>query len=361
MALQTVSSKVPSKEIVTLGFEPGELYLNQLLSGKDARVSWRNIQDISQIAPLIHHRSGAPYAIICHSRFLQQSGFSFVHRVSRNPSLKHIPFVVLGPKDQSPLERIAALQNGVDDFYFLGMEWSVLNERISFIRELKEWSVSNEPRIEETFVLAGSSLKRMIDIILSSAGLICLSPLLLLIALLIKLESRGPVIYRSRRVGEAFQAFDFLKFRTMCRGADKVLSQLRHQNHYDKHGASPSPVFYKIRDDHRITRLGKILRSTGLDELPQLVNVLKGDMSIVGNRPLPEYEANEVIQPKWIERYLAPAGITGLWQVSKNKNTMTPQERIRFDIQYARNPSLLTDLAIIIKTLPAMLRTESDT
>ncbi|RMF26966.1 MAG: sugar transferase, partial [Bacteroidetes bacterium] len=179
--------------------------------------------------------------------------------------------------------------------------------------------------------------------------------LMLLIALAIKLESRGPVIYRSKRVGTGYEVFDFFKFRTMYVDADKRLEELKHLNQYGKNGQP----FLKLQRDPRVTRIGRVLRKTSLDELPQLFNVLRGDMSLVGNRPLPLYEAEQLTRDHWAQRFLAPAGLTGLWQVSKRgKKNMSAEERILLDVSYAQNFSFLQDLKIILKTIPAMIQDE---
>lgn len=174
---------------------------------------------------------------------------------------------------------------------------------------------------------------------------------MLAIAILVKLESKGPVIYVSKRVGTGYQIFNFFKFRTMLKGADGKLESLKHLNQYVSEGGQPS--FFKLENDPRITRLGKFLRNTSLDELPQLFNVLRGDMSIVGNRPLPLYEAENLTTDLWAKRFLAPAGITGLWQITKEKNKqLSERERKELDVAYADKASFVFDMKIILKTIP---------
>jgi lipopolysaccharide/colanic/teichoic acid biosynthesis glycosyltransferase len=191
------------------------------------------------------------------------------------------------------------------------------------------------------------SPKRWMDIAMSSLFILCLSPVFLLVALAIRLESRGPVIYRSRRAGMGYKVFTFFKFRTMRVGADQMVSMLADKNQYGGQGAA----FFKIKDDPRVTRVGAWLRKTSLDELPQLFNVLFGDMSIVGNRPLPLYEAEQLTTDDWAERFMGPAGITGLWQVEKRgKPHMRADERIEMDIEYARHHNIWLDFQIIAKT-----------
>src|SRR5437764_11787437 len=149
--------------------------------------------------------------------------------------------------------------------------------------------------------------------IISSVLLILLAPVFLLIALAIKIESRGPVFYNSKRAGKGYKIFRFHKFRTMEVNADKKIEMLHHLNQYE--AEANGAKFFKISNDPRITKVGKFLRNTSLDELPQLINVLKGDMSLVGNRPLPLYEAATLTTNEFVERFMAPAGITGLWQI----------------------------------------------
>ncbi len=230
--------------------------------------------------------------------------------------------------------------------------------------------------------------KRLIDVIGASVLLIILSPLLLTVAILIKLESRGPIIYTSKRVGRDYKIFGFIKFRSMRTDADKMLLEVSKQ--YNQYGADVKPVetphsfknlvsdegwlsemellikqeqekpFIKIANDPRITRIGTFIRNTSIDELPQLINVLKGDMSLVGNRPLPLYEAEKLTTDEAIERFVAPAGITGLWQVTKRgKGNMSAEGRQKLDIKYARRASLCLDLWILFKTPLAAIQSEN--
>lgn len=198
-------------------------------------------------------------------------------------------------------------------------------------------------------------IKRSIDIVLAGGAFLLLSPLFLLIAIAIKLESKGPVFYTSKRAGKGFKIFAFYKFRSMIANADKKVDSLSHLNQYTTNGTGS--VFFKINNDPRVTKLGKFLRNSSLDELPQLFNVLKGDMSLVGNRPLPIYEAINLTTNDFVERFSAPAGITGLWQVNKRgKAEMSTEERISLDIHYSRNCSPLYDLKIMAKTPLALLQ-----
>lgn len=197
--------------------------------------------------------------------------------------------------------------------------------------------------------------KRVFDFTISAILLTLLSPVFLLIALIIRLDSKGPVIYKSKRAGKGFKIFDFYKFRTMVVNADSQIDQLASLNIYQD--VKEKATFFKVKNDPRITRIGKFLRNTSLDELPQLFNVLIGDMSIVGNRPLPLYEAAALTSNENAERFLAPAGITGLWQVTRRGNeNMSAEERVYLDITYARSISFVTDLKILAYTPLALFQ-----
>jgi len=245
--------------------------------------------------------------------------------------------------------------------------------------------------------------KRVFDIIFSSLAIIVSAPLMLLIYIAIKLTSKGPAFYKSLRVGTGYDIFTFYKFRTMYKGADAERTKLSELNEYlishkikndeftniencpdCKEGEPCSPIlfidgieicenmylrkkrmrllettFFKVKDDPRITPVGYFLRSTHLDELPQFFNVLVGDMSIVGNRPIPLYEAEKLTTDEWSYRFLAPAGITGLWQVDKSM-TLKAENRIRLDNKYSMIASPWQDILIILKTIPSMFTVKKE-
>jgi lipopolysaccharide/colanic/teichoic acid biosynthesis glycosyltransferase len=186
--------------------------------------------------------------------------------------------------------------------------------------------------------------KRALDIVASAAGLVVLSPLLLVVAILVKLTSRGPVLYAHTRQGLGGKEFPCLKFRSMRTGADAIQAQLRARNEVD------GPQF-KMAQDPRVTRLGHWLRKTNVDELPQLLNVLVGHMSLVGPRPSPDQE-NQYC-PAWRRARLSTRpGITGLWQVLRNREECASdfQEWIYYDVEYARHRSFWLDLQILFYT-----------
>ena len=240
--------------------------------------------------------------------------------------------------------------------------------------------------------------KRTFDIACSLAAIIILSPLLIVTWLAIRLESKGDAVYRSKRVGSNYQIFDFYKFRSMYSDADKRLAEFKKLNQYAQeelteqesktsssrlHKADVvlfaddaitsekeyitakkqerSNAFVKFENDPRITKIGKIIRKYSIDELPQLFNILKGDMSVVGNRPLPLYEAELLTSDEYIHRFMAPAGLTGLWQVEKRGEAgkLSAEERKMLDIRYANEFSFLMDVKIIFKTFTAFIQKEN--
>lgn len=199
-------------------------------------------------------------------------------------------------------------------------------------------NIANQNRYEK--------IKRFFDICLSAAALVVLSPLLLVIAILIYLEDKGPVIYSQTRIGKDGRAFKLYKFRSMCVDADEKLKDLQELNERD------GPVF-KIRDDPRVTKVGKFIRKTCIDELPQLVNIIKGDMSIVGPRPpLP----NEVEQYNSYQkqRLLVVPGLTCYWQIQKGEET-TFDEWVELDLKYIKERSILLDFRLILLTFKVIL------
>ncbi len=201
--------------------------------------------------------------------------------------------------------------------------------------------------IQETRISRGQrALKRAIDVALSLVAAVFLAPLLALIALLIKLDSPGPVLFRQLRVGQGGRRFWCYKFRSMREGADQEREQLSDLNEAD------GPLF-KIRDDPRRTRVGRWLRRTSLDELPQIYNVLRGEMSLVGPRP-PIPNEVEQYEPWQMRRLEVPPGITGLWQVS-GRSDLTFDEMCLLDIYYIENWTPALDVKIILRTVPKVL------
>jgi len=274
---------------------------------------------------------------------------------------KAVPFILYTPKYDKSVKNLA-LKITADDYHYGAMSPGFF-KRLDFIKKLKVYKIErgNKPyatrHAEQVPHIELWSMKRAFDILISASALLILLPVCLLIAIIIKLESKGPIFYVSKRAGTGYKIFNFFKFRTMRQGADAELAKLAHLNQYGENSANG--VFFKIKDDPRITGFGQFLRNTSLDEIPQLFNVLRGDMSLVGNRPLPLYEAEKLTKDQIAWRFLAPAGITGLWQITKRgKDNMSPDERIALDMEYAMKNSFWLDMKILLSTFPALLQKE---
>jgi exopolysaccharide biosynthesis polyprenyl glycosylphosphotransferase len=193
----------------------------------------------------------------------------------------------------------------------------------------------------------GVVVKRVIDIIGAAAGLVLLAPLMLSVAAAIKLTSRGPIVYPQDRCGLTRRPFRMYKFRSMYADADKLQASLEERNE------ASGPVF-KIRDDPRITPLGRLLRKSSIDELPQLWNVVRGDMSLVGPRPLPWRDVQRITRPADMRRFSMRPGLTCLWQVQGRSN-LSFERWVELDLEYIDNWSLALDARILARTIPAVL------
>lgn len=297
------------------------------------------------------------------------------------------------------------LQSGVNNTLTPFANEENIQEMTKFLRlrkehRLQEFSQTHR-KVLNTFQLP--TWKRVFDVLFASAVLIALSPILIATAIAIRMESKGKIIYKSQRVGSNYKIFNFLKFRSMYTNADKRLKELNSLNQYKieeeipdeqpdirfddlvgtpeeeatllisddfviseedfhkKKSLEQQNTFVKIENDPRVTRVGRFIRKYSIDELPQLFNVLMGDMSIVGNRPLPLYEAELLTSDTYIERFMAPAGLTGLWQVEKRGGAgkMSAEERKQLDIKYARDFSFWLDMKILLKTVTAFVQKEN--
>lgn len=282
------------------------------------------------------------------------------------------------------------------DIFPLDFEEVALGKRLDYLIHKKLYSAVDSPLTQPVKPKLPLG-KRLFDIAGSSAILLAVSPLLVVVAGLIRLDSKGPIFYRSKRIGMGYTLFDMYKFRTMRTGADKLISSMASQNIYNsapekaldelcdqcklantpcqrplfqdnmqvcetqfQQARKAKATFMKFKEDPRVTRLGKFLRNSSIDELPQLLNILKGDMSFVGNRPLPPYEAEKLTTQSYARRFAAPAGLTGLWQVTKRgKAGVSDLERIQLDALYAKTYSFKTDMIILIRTVKAVFQKEN--
>ncbi len=340
-------------------------------------------------------------AIVCDPFLPGMSALDFFALLRKLNIHTSTPFIILAD-GQTKSMKVKAFANRVHDFYDEIPDAVALAFRIETLKNFFVFENGTaKPKLKAGYKIPVE--KRIFDIAVSSIALILLSPILLIAMAAIRLESKGRVYYTSKRVGTGYTIFDFYKLRSMRVGADSALQNLKHLNQYTSTEAAPeeetkcprcalladgelcsqplfsegekiceywyfelkkrkgNATFVKIKDDPRVTRVGKVIRNTSIDELPQLLNVLKGDMSIVGNRPLPLYEAELLTSDDWSERFLGPAGITGLWQVEKRgkKGEMSEEERKALDNQYARTYSFWGDLSLIIRTIPALLQKEN--
>ena len=343
-------------------------------------------------------------AILCEKQIPGQTGIEF-HKVLRKRFANDhaIPFILIA-KERSKQDLSDAVKSGIDDFYVQPLSISNILDRVQFLKELKanlnKEKIAPPEGVGQEYKIG--FWKRSFDIAVAGVALLLASPFLLLVILAIRLESKGKVYYISKRVGTGYKIFDFYKLRSMYPDADKRLKEFQHLNQYvhedevqddepteneeigtsgtvligddtevdelqhnNKRRESAKSAFVKFDNDPRITKVGKIIRKLSIDELPQLINVLKGDMSIVGNRPLPLYEAEVLTTDEWTDRFNGPAGITGLWQVEARGRTskMSPEERKQLDIKYVEYANskyaFLIDMWIVLRTFKAVFQKEN--
>ncbi|MET3980142.1 lipopolysaccharide/colanic/teichoic acid biosynthesis glycosyltransferase [Mucilaginibacter sp. UYP25] len=292
---------------------------------------------------------------------MDEQCFELVNRLRQNFLMNGLIIVLLSTRKDKKLVQ-KAMQMKLHDFYTYPFATSDIRERLNFLVKFK----LIKPRLQELSIKVDTTYKmpfgkRFLDLAIAGGMFVCLMPVMAAVAIAVKLDSKGPVFYTSKRVGTGYKIFDFYKFRSMRTDADQLLAQMAVTNNQyaaEEEGASKS-AFVKIKDDPRVTKLGNFLRKSSLDELPQLFNIIRGDMSVVGNRPLPVYEAEMLTSNEWSMRFLGPAGLTGLWQISKRgKEDMSERERKKLDNFYAQKYSLWLDLKIIVGTVPALFQKE---
>lgn len=372
---------------------------SHLRSVSDKLISFcNNIDDIDSSSK--NFNSDAPHLV-----FVEQGDFSTDKNLIQSLKLK-CPFAyIVLVSDQIKPELFAKYTKyGVKDTIRSDVSRERLLNAIEFIERNHKLLSSeiNEQNISGMYEIP--LWKRMFDIIFSALALIILFPLLIVIAALIRIESEGPVIYISKRVGSNYRIFNFYKFRSMYKDADKRLKDYLSLNQYNDVDLSAFNIeddtariplnisvnqetslyysdddviseedfirdkkskqknnFLKFENDPRITKMGHFIRKFSIDELPQLVNIIRGDMSIVGNRPLPMYEAEQLTTDQYIDRFIGPAGLTGLWQVQKRGDSgrLSPEERKQLDIFYSSNYNFWMDIKIIFKTLTAFVQKEN--
>ena len=311
---------------------------------------------------------------------------------------------------------------GINDTISSNASITELNKKIQFISDREGMMFDDAPSKHRILRFKIPLWKRLFDIVFSALAIIILSPVFIITAIAIRIESKGPIIFKSKRVGTNYTIFDFLKFRSMYADAEQRLKEVAKEagNQYaekeEKEEEKDHPTvitaplgddaemmmmemgmesdmmisddevmlvgddfvvaesdfnkekaeenesaFVKIENDPRITKVGKFIRKYSIDELPQLFNILKGDMSIVGNRPLPLYEAEKLTVDSSIDRFMAPAGLTGLWQVEERGKggMMSAEERKQLDITYGQTYNFMLDMKIIFRTLTAFIQKDN--
>ena len=326
-------------------------------------------------------------------------------------------YIILLTDNMSDEERNIYIKCGVNDTINRDASVTVLNKKILFISDRENILFDDEAPKYKILKFKIPVWKRLFDIFFSGLAIIILSPVFILTAIAIRIESKGPILFKSKRVGTNYTIFDFLKFRSMYIDAEERLKDLsKDHNQYadneeeDEHKTITAPLgdeaeqdmldmgiesemmisdeeimligddfvvaesdfnkkkeedinnaFVKIENDPRITKVGKFIRKYSIDELPQLFNILKGDMSIVGNRPLPLYEAEKLTADASIDRFMAPAGLTGLWQVEERGKggNMSAEERKQLDITYGQTYNFMLDMKIIFRTLFAFVQKDN--
>ena len=335
----------------------------------------------------------------------------------------HSVYIILITDTMSDEERDIYMKCGINDTIVNAASVTELNKKIQFISDRENILFDNEAPKHTILRFQIPIWKRMFDIVFSALAIVILSPIFIITAIAIRLESPGPILFKSKRVGTNYTIFDFLKFRSMYIDAEERLKELsKDHNQYaaassdDNHKEEEDnktitaplgekaeqdmidmgmesmmmisdeevmlvgddfvmaesdfnkqkqedidKAFVKIENDPRITKVGRFIRKYSIDELPQLFNILKGDMSIVGNRPLPLYEAEKLTADSSIDRFMAPAGLTGLWQVEERGKggNMSAEERKQLDITYGQTYSFMLDMKIIFRTLTAFVQKEN--
>ncbi len=369
-------------------------------------------------------------ASICTPRFPNEHFILFFEKNEQNEDVTAIKYIRNKCKDvyiillTDPLtaeERIVFQKCGINDTLNKDSSITELNKKVQFIIAKENILFNNQDAKYKILKFKIPFWKRTFDVVASSLAIFFLSPVFIITAIAIKLESKGPVIFKSKRVGTNYTIFDFLKFRSMYVDAEQRLKEVsKGRNQYAENEekeeedenkqviTSPlgdeaeqmmfdqgmesammigddeimlvgddfvvaesdfnkqkeeenSNAFVKVENDPRITKVGKFIRKYSIDELPQLFNILRGDMSVVGNRPLPLYEAEKLTIDSSIDRFMAPAGLTGLWQVEERGKggNMSAEERKQLDILYGQTYNFALDMKIIFRTLTAFIQKEN--
>ena len=328
---------------------------------------------------------------------------------------KHV-YIILLTNELTAENRSVYQKSGINDTLDCNASITELNKKIQFISDRENMLFDDQQPKYRMLRFKIPLWKRVFDVFFSIIALILTSPIFILTAIAIRLESKGPVIFKSKRVGANYTIFNFLKFRSMYQDAEERLKEVTKEtgNQYAETGKQTEQqsrsitdldmgvnmmvgddtgmmiadnevmlvgddffisetdyskekkeeienAFIKIENDPRVTKVGKFIRKFSIDELPQLFNILKGDMSVVGNRPLPLYEAEKLTIDTSIDRFMAPAGLTGLWQVEERGKggMMSAEERKQLDIKYGQTYNFWLDMKILFRTFFAFVQKEN--
>ena len=271
-----------------------------------------------------------------------------LEQILRNNEIDQVYFI------QHSDDNIAQIQKYIDICLEMGVTVKVVLD-VSYSHRMHRSnsyvsSVGTFPLITYHTIALNSyeqAIKRLMDLVISIIATIVLSPVMLITAIAIKLDSPGPVIFKQDRVGQNGRTFNIYKFRSMCADAEDRKEELLEQNEMDG-------FMFKIKNDPRVTKVGKFIRKTSIDELPQLFNVIKGDMSLVGTRPPTVDEVSQYKRGQWRRISIKP-GVTGLWQISGRNSISDFDEVVELDLRYIDNWSLYADIAILFKTVGVLL------
>lgn len=374
-------------------------YISDFGLNKVLLKSFRRIETVLEASNFLFNKNELPDIVFIDSILNSMKGSTYLKMLRKFKKFDTVIFILLDnlPYNKAFFKNL--LKKGIDDVVPTTFSFRSFQPRFNFLIEYRKYPKYKK---KSEIVYEGykiSSIKRAFDIVFSIVALTISTPILLFSALAIKIESKGPIFYSSKRIGTGYKLFDFYKLRSMKINADKELKKLKKNNQYktdeskinidecencERLKSNCSELLYidgkticenqylklkkvknlgtfiKISDDPRVTKVGKFLRNTSIDELPQFFNVLKGDMSIVGNRPLPLYEAEQLTTDKCSLRFLAPSGITGLWQVEKRgSHKMNEEERKNLDNIYAVSHNFIYDLKLILRTIPALIQKEN--
>ena len=402
--------------VVYLGNNPETQERLKYIPGRLVQYTTNYKETASACAPHVHNE----HFIVFYEQNVQAEDITAITYIKkRNKNV----YIILLTHQLTLDDRKMYQKCGINDTVDANASITELNKKIQFIADREGMLFDDAPSKHRILRFKIPLWKRLFDIFFSLLAIILLSPVFILTAIAIRLESKGPIIFKSKRVGTNYTVFNFLKFRSMYADAEQRLKEVAKEagNQYaekeeekeeekDHQSVITAPLgeeaemmmmdmgmesdmmisddevmlvgddfvvaesdfnkekeeennnaFVKIENDPRITKVGKFIRKYSIDELPQLFNILKGDMSIVGNRPLPLYEAEKLTVDSSIDRFMAPAGLTGLWQVEERGKggMMSAEERKQLDITYGQTYNFALDMKIIFRTLTAFIQKDN--